>query len=100
MGRDRRDRARRCGCGSWRAVWVALAGTALVTTWLSGAGRAEGPESDVAAGERFPPEAVEFFEARVRPVLVERCVKCHGPRKQSSGLRLDSRPAILKGGDS
>ena len=45
-------------------------------------------------------EAVEFFERRVWPVLVEHCVKCHGPRKQESGLRLDSREAILKGGDS
>jgi hypothetical protein len=45
-------------------------------------------------------EAVEFFERRVRPVLVEHCVKCHGPKKQESGLRLDSREAILKGGDS
>jgi hypothetical protein len=43
---------------------------------------------------------VEFFEARVRPILIDRCVKCHGPRKQSSSLRLDSRDAILKGGES
>ena len=48
----------------------------------------------------FPPEAVEFFEARVRPILVDQCLKCHGPKKQSSGLRLDSRGAALKGGDS
>src|SRR5262249_6781349 len=46
------------------------------------------------------PEAVEFFETRIRPVLVERCLGCHGPKKQSSGLRLDSREAVLKGGDS
>jgi hypothetical protein len=51
-------------------------------------------------GAEFAPEAVEFFEARVRPILVERCVKCHGPRKQSSGLRLDSREGVLKGGES
>jgi hypothetical protein len=44
--------------------------------------------------------AAEFFEARVRPVLAESCQKCHGPQKQSSGLRLDSREAILRGGDS
>ncbi len=46
------------------------------------------------------PEAAEFFESRIRPVLVERCLGCHGPKKQSSGLRLDSREAVLKGGDS
>ncbi len=46
------------------------------------------------------PEAVEFFEKQVRPVLAEHCLECHGPKKQESGLRLDSRAAVLKGGDS
>src|SRR6185503_8440330 len=36
----------------------------------------------------------------VRPVLVENCQKCHGPAKQWNGLRLDSREALLRGGDS
>lgn len=43
---------------------------------------------------------VEFFERSVRPVLIETCVKCHGQEKQESGLRLDSREALLKGGDN
>ena len=42
----------------------------------------------------------EFFETKVRPVLAEHCFECHGPAKQESGLRLDSRKSILKGGDS
>ncbi len=48
------------------------------------------------------PEAVEFFEARVRPVLVEHCAKCHSARatKVKGGLLLDSRETVLKGGDS
>jgi hypothetical protein len=41
----------------------------------------------------------DFFEKRVRPVLIEQCVRCHGPKKQMSGLRLDSRAALMKGGD-
>jgi hypothetical protein len=40
------------------------------------------------------------FEKHVRPVLVEQCFSCHGPKKQMGGLRLDSRAALLKGGDS
>ena len=48
----------------------------------------------------FSRQTIEFFERRVRPVLLERCVKCHGAEKQESGLRLDSREAVLRGGDS
>src|SRR5262245_44281673 len=44
--------------------------------------------------------AIEFFEARVRPVLAEHCWGCHGPNRQRSGLRLDSRASLLQGGDN
>ena len=49
-----------------------------------------------------PPGAadLEFFEKKVRPVLVERCYECHGEEKQKGGLRLDSREGMLKGGDT
>jgi hypothetical protein len=44
----------------------------------------------------------DFFEKKVRPVLVERCYSCHSraANKHKGGLLLDSRDAILKGGDS
>jgi hypothetical protein len=42
----------------------------------------------------------DFFEKEVRPLLVENCHKCHGNDKPKGGLRLTSRAAILKGGDS
>ena len=42
----------------------------------------------------------EFFESKVRPVLAGACVRCHGPKKASGGLRLDSRAALLRGGES
>src|SRR5436305_7392553 len=45
------------------------------------------------------PDAAAFFEGKVRPVLAEHCFKCHGEQKQKGGLRLDSRAAILQGGD-
>ena len=45
-------------------------------------------------------EAAELFERRVRPLLVERCSRCHGEKKQASGLRVDSRAALFEGGDS
>ncbi len=43
---------------------------------------------------------LEFFENQVRPLLAGRCYKCHGPNKQKGGLRVDSRAAPLRGGDS
>ncbi|HEV3236969.1 MAG TPA: PSD1 and planctomycete cytochrome C domain-containing protein, partial [Gemmataceae bacterium] len=46
------------------------------------------------------PATNDFFENSVRPVLSENCFRCHGPKKQENGLRLDSRAAILAGGDS
>jgi Protein of unknown function (DUF1549)/Protein of unknown function (DUF1553)/Planctomycete cytochrome C len=44
----------------------------------------------------------EFFERKVRPLLVERCHSCHSTaaKKQKGGLRLDSAAAVLKGGQS
>ncbi len=42
-----------------------------------------------------------FFEAKVRPLLVARCLECHGDSaKPKGGLRLTSRGDVLKGGDS
>lgn len=42
----------------------------------------------------------KHFETKVRPLLLERCVKCHGPEKQRGGLRVDGREAMLTGGES
>src|SRR5690606_33752412 len=54
----------------------------------------------IDGSESFAPEQIEHFEKHVRPMLVHRCQKCHGAEKQQGGLRLDSRAAMLQGGDS
>jgi hypothetical protein len=45
---------------------------------------------------------LDFFEKRVRPVLVEHCYPCHShqAKKHRGGLYLDSKAGILAGGDS
>ena len=50
----------------------------------------------------FPPaSSVRVDFARdIRPLLVERCVKCHGPEKQKADLRLDGKAHAMRGGDS
>ncbi|HWE35629.1 MAG TPA: PSD1 and planctomycete cytochrome C domain-containing protein [Isosphaeraceae bacterium] len=58
------------------------------------------PDGEPKPGPKADPARIEFFEAKVRPVLAANCVGCHGPDKQKAGLRLDSRAAILQGGDS
>lgn len=45
-------------------------------------------------------EAANFFENEVRPLLAEKCVKCHSEKKQEGSLRLDKLDGFLTGGDS
>lgn len=45
-------------------------------------------------------EALKFFEAKVRPILVQSCQECHAEKKHKGDLRLDNLPYILHGGSS
>src|SRR5262249_52442451 len=69
---------------------------AVIGVWpsLSPAARAQDLESDSAG--------VEFFEQKIRPILVEHCHKCHSESatKLKGSLLMDSRAALLKGGDT
>ena len=40
----------------------------------------------------------DFFENNIRPILANNCYSCHGDAT-SGGLKLDSREALLKGGN-
>src|SRR5579862_5477756 len=48
------------------------------------------------------PKGAEFFEARIRPILAERCYPCHSARapRLQGGLRLDTPGGLLQGGNS
>ncbi|MEO7678702.1 MAG: PSD1 and planctomycete cytochrome C domain-containing protein [Verrucomicrobiota bacterium] len=45
---------------------------------------------------------LEFFEKKIRPLLVDNCYKCHSQQseKVKGGLLLDSKESVLKGGDT
>lgn len=45
-------------------------------------------------------ESEDHFEKHVRPLLIERCHKCHAGTMSKGGLRLDSRQSLLKGGET
>ena len=46
------------------------------------------------------PEQVEFFEKRIRPLLVDKCWSCHAGDKVKGGLSLESGTLLRNGGDS
>jgi hypothetical protein len=49
----------------------------------------------------LPADGVAFFEAKIRPVLAQRCYTCHGGAAQGKGgLRLDTRSRLRTGGSS
>jgi cytochrome c553/mono/diheme cytochrome c family protein len=66
-----------------------LAGLILA---LGGFARAEETPPADQAGD------LEFYAARVRPLLEARCYKCHGPKTQESDLRLDTYAGLQRGG--
>jgi hypothetical protein len=66
--------------------------TTLILIMLSSLVRAEGPDA----------EGTAFFEAKVRPILAERCYGCHSSRakKVRGGLLLDTKAGWANGGDT
>ncbi len=55
-----------------------------------------------ASARAAEPAETQFFEQKIRPVLVKHCYKCHSAeaKKLRGNLRLDTREGVLKGGDS
>ena len=55
-----------------------------------------------AVAEDLDSRGVDFFETRIRPVLVEQCQECHAAdaKQVRGGLLVDSREGLLSGGDS
>jgi len=47
-----------------------------------------------------PLRSDEFFEKKVRPLLVAKCYQCHSGTKTSGGLSLETKAGWVKGGDS
>ena len=57
---------------------------------------------DKPAAPPVDAEGLEFFEKKIRPVLVEKCYSCHSAeaKKIKAALRLDTREGTLKGGET
>lgn len=52
--------------------------------------------------DQFTPQQIEFFENKIRPLLVEHCFECHSQHVSyaEGSLYLDSRQGLVRGGDS
>lgn len=73
---------------SFRTFFAGL----LVTAFLLSA-------SSLPAAEKQPTQKqIQFFESKIRPLLIKHCYDCHGPDEQESGLRVDTFKDIVKGG--
>ncbi|WP_165218915.1 PSD1 and planctomycete cytochrome C domain-containing protein [Aquisphaera insulae] len=63
-----------------------------------------GPPSaraEVAPASASPEKKVEFFEKKIRPILVSQCHTCHSAETNSKGgLRVDDRNGLVQGGNS
>src|SRR5207247_2081391 len=57
------------------------------------AGFAAIEEAPKAGGSQIAPDQLDFFEKKIRPVLADKCYKCHGESatKIKGGLTLDTR---------
>lgn len=82
--------------GRWWATVVWLAALGCIT---STALAANPPPADAQEAEATR-QGIEFFEAKIRPLLAERCSECHGADVQEAGLRLDQTTGLRSGGDS
>jgi len=69
-----------------------LASPRRILTWLS-------LSLTTASAADLKPADLEFFETKIRPVLVAECYECHDAKKQKGDLRLDYRDGLLKGGE-
>ncbi|MBI1902150.1 MAG: PSD1 domain-containing protein [Planctomycetia bacterium] len=63
---------------------------------------AEKAAAESAAVPAHDPKGFEFFEKKIRPVLVGKCFACHSAQAKElkGGLRLDTHDGMRKGGES
>ena len=85
----------RIGTRLWRHLCIGLLLSIWAVTQLASAGE---PVSAPSSGA--DPEHLRFFEAKIRPLLVEHCYECHSAASgESDGdLLVDSAAGIRKGG--
>lgn len=59
-----------------------------------------GQSTDANQASTISAEDREFFESKIRPLLVEHCYECHSGKESHGGLKLDTRDSWMEGGDT
>jgi predicted CXXCH cytochrome family protein len=81
---------------------MALVSVFLVVFAVAGLLYARVPFLRLDSSSKFTPseraEGEQLFSQQVKPILNRKCTKCHGEDDSRSGLRVDSREALLCGG--
>ena len=87
----------------WQAVATTQAAEPKPAAKPQAASKAESKAPTDAKAEAKPNKAgLDFFEAKIRPVLVGKCYQCHSTeaKEVKGGLLLDTRAGTRKGGES
>ncbi len=88
-----------------RDSWISAAGTSWAVLAMTEA-LPPGTTTEKPAIAKKPKDAAPVaaekvdFAKQIKPLLQRSCVACHGPDKQRSNFRIDSREALLKGGNT
>jgi uncharacterized protein DUF1549/uncharacterized protein DUF1553/cytochrome c len=85
--------------GIWISAGIALAWTGLAGMAATSPSPAPAPAAAAAPGAKPDPQAVEFFEKKIRPLLSEQCFACHTGANARGKLDLRSREKIMAGGE-
>src|SRR5207237_6084 len=80
------------------AIGIALAAPVAPPTTQPNSGAAVA----MSKSPDLTPEQAQFFETKIRPILTDRCYKCHSVEQAKSrgGLTLDTRDCWQKGGEN
>lgn len=81
---------------TWQFLAVSLSFSLLASPPL------QAQQTEQPTAPAWSAQQLEFFETKIRPVLVDKCYKCHSEDSEKLGgsLRLDTRAGLLEGGDS
>lgn len=93
---------RHCSTTHAETAALALVLCLFTASFIPPDSHADEGTSASTSSQSVSPESLEFFERKIRPVLVEHCTECHSAQSDvvQGGFRVDDERQLLGGGDS